>query len=306
MGAPPPVVTIVDPAAPSALTDVLGHEQPPVLTPEQRVPALLGLAVVALLVVGCLAASGIRRGQRLDREALRGVSLAAVTDLQHVGALALVNEGPRPVSVLSARIAGLTSLAAKGPRRLAPSDPTLVTFAPPASCPTTAGPSRDVELRVQTFRGTRATVTVTSESFVAGVLARCGLHPPAYSLELDGVSATVRGTDLHLGLVVTNLAAERRVVQGFSVDGGLAVVSATPTALAAGGSGIAQLRLRVVDCGAALGTWALVPQQQGFTPTYRAPTGGGSLDALVDGQRAPGLLTSGSDAVGAWVRARCS
>jgi hypothetical protein len=65
----------------------------------------------------------------------------------------------------------------------------------------------------------------------------------------------------------------------------------------------------VHDCPAALGAWALIPQQQGFTPTFRAVPGGGSLDASVAGdgitEAAPGLLRAGDDPIASWVRAAC-
>lgn len=308
---PPPVVTIVDPAAPGTVVDVLPREPGRGLTPEQRVWAWLAGAILVLAGLAGYAASAIRDGQRLDRAALADVAVAPVSDGHHPGALTLLNQGHHPVSVLSVRIGvdGYPALPART-NTLTPGDPGVVVFAVPTRCPHARTDHLDagVAVVVRTYRGGTRTVRFSGlldNGFVAATLAQCGRFPPAFSLELEGVTARRTGRDLAVGLVLTNRAPEPRTLQAFTANGGLAVVRTVPTRFAAASSAIASLVLRVTDCEAALGTWALVPQQQGFTPTYRAPTGGGSLDALVDGEPAVGLVTAGTDTIRTWVRETC-
>jgi hypothetical protein len=307
----PPVVTITNPAAPGPLRDVAPLEPPRRLTPEQRRWAWLTAAILGLVSVAVHSAGALRDGHRRDRQALAEVMVAPVSDVEHPGALTLLNQGRHAVSVLSVRLGvdGYPVLSAR-PNSLAPGSPDVVVFTVPSTCPrvTVVRPDAAVELRVRTYRGGTTTVRLPDQSdngFVATALAQCGRFPPAFSLELQGVTASRAGRDLEVGLILTNRAPDVRTLQSFTANGGLLVVRDSPTRFVGRSSAIASLVLRVTDCGAALGTWALVPQQQGFTPTYRAPTGGGSLDAQVDGETAVGLLTAGADSIRTWVLQTC-
>lgn len=319
---PPPVVTIVDPAAPGPLHDVVVLEPAPRWTREQRLHAWLAAAAVVLAALGTYSAHQLRDDRRLDREALRGIALSSIaTGIADAGALrlALLNQGREPVSVVSARVAapGYGPLVAV-PNTLAPGEPVVVRFRR-AACPRDVPARYDapVDVLVRTYRGGTRTVRfagLLDGSFIAGFLAAalesCGLYPPAFSLEVDGVASRRAGPDLVLGLVLANRAQRPRTLVELLVGGGLALVRpGPPLALAAGGSGLVEARLRVVDCAAALGAWALVPQQQGFTPTYRSPPGGGSLDARVEGdgttETAVGLVSAGSRTVTTWLRSVC-
>src|SRR5437899_689716 len=108
---PPPVITITDPSAPGPLSDVIGREPkraPRRLSRAQRALAVLTAAVVGTTGAGFWALGHLREGDQLDRAAVREVSVVAAVadesgaDSHHVE-LALLNDGPHPVTVLSAR-----------------------------------------------------------------------------------------------------------------------------------------------------------------------------------------------------------
>src|SRR3954470_16173254 len=167
---PPPVITITNPSAPGPLSDVIGKEPrraPRRLSRAQRALALLTAAVVGTAATGVWALGHIREGDQLDRAAVREVSVvAAVADEsgadEHHVELALLNDGPHPVTVLSARLdaPGFPALAADENRRLPPHNPQVVSFPLPRRCPTTLRATFEgpVLLRLRTYRGAETTV----------------------------------------------------------------------------------------------------------------------------------------------------
>ncbi|MCW2673397.1 MAG: hypothetical protein JWP14_1986 [Frankiales bacterium] len=328
---PPPVITITDPSAPAPLSDVIGEDaaRPPRrLSAQQRRLAWLTTAIVVTGAAGVWAAGRIQRDHQLDRQALGELSVVTVTTDGVSGGenhldLSLLNQGPHPVTVVWARLdaAGFPELVADK-NTLPPADPQLVSFPLPKRCPRTLGSvfTAPVLLRVRTYRGDDRTLRFEGDpsesSFAAGfvftTMARCGLFPPEFSLQLAGPVVTERlGGDLRLTLPVYNRSADQRSVASFAVSGGLALVaSSTPVEIPGHGAARLQVRLRVTDCTAASGSWAFAAQQQGFTPTFRAVSGDGELDAVVNAQQATGvsatlLTAAGDNEVARWVLERC-
>jgi hypothetical protein len=329
---PPPVVTIINPAASGPLSDVIGPEasRPPrQLTPTQRRLAWLAVVIVTTTALGGWGASRIRATDRLDREALREVQVGLVggdTSSLAGGAgrvdLALLSNGPHPVTVVSVRldVPGFPTLPAD-PNRLRPHEPELVTFPSPSVCPASLSRAFDamILLRVRTYRGDETTLRLAtspaagaySAGFVFESMERCGLYPPGLSLEAQRPTGTSRrGRDLDLTLPLRNRSAAERTITSLQLSGGLALRDQAPRIVLAGGMTVElPLRLHLTDCETALGSWGLALQQQGFTPTFRGAPGGGSLDATVVGdgrtERAANLLSAGDEVVGQWVLDTC-
>ena len=328
---PPPVITITDPSAPGPLSDVLGDDvtrRPRRQTRQQRGLAWLTTAIVATGAVGVWAASQIEHDHRLNRQALREISIVTLTTdgfssgASHVQ-LSLLNEGPHRLTVVSARLDSpdFPELLAAG-NTLPPKEPQLVSFSLPKTCPQSLSQllRAAVLLRVRTYRGDERTIRFKEDpigsSFAAGffftTMARCGLYPPELSLQLAGPVNTERiGGDLRLTLTVYNRSADARSVASFAVSGGLALISSsTPVKLRGHEATHVRVRLRVTDCTAASGSWAFAAQQQGITQTFRIGSGDGELDAVVTAAAATGvtatLLTAADgDEVARWVLERC-
>lgn len=331
---PPPVVTITNPSAPGPLSDVIGGvigkepvRAPRRLTRAQRAVALLTAAVVGTAAAGVWAIGRIREDERLDRAAVREVAVVSAAadeegaDQEHVD-LALLNEGPHPVTVLSARldVPGFPALAADT-NRLLPHNPQVVTFPLPRRCPKTlqASFTGPVLLRLRTYRGTETTVRFdgggSTGAFAAGfvftMMGRCGVYPPDFSLETTGVQARQAGPDLVVRLQLRNRSGSPRSLDHVAVNGGLTVRGVVqPVRLPGHGVVEVEVRLGLVECAAALGSWGVTPQQQGFTPTFRGLPSDGAVtgDVSGDGNVAAdvSLLVVAQDAwVGRWVASRC-
>ena len=328
---PPPVITITNPAAPGPLSDVIGVEasRPPRrLTSAQRRLAWLAAVIAATTALGLWGAGRIRTGDRLDRQALRELGIVPVGgDASLLSGtddvdLSLLSTGPHPVTVVSARLAvpGYPTLRADH-NELTPHEPEVVTFASPAACPASLPMSFDapIELRVRTYRGDERTLELpsgsTTDAFTAGfalqTMDRCGLYPPAFSIETrTPVGAEQRGHDLLFTLSLHNRSRAERSISSLRVNGGLQLRGGTSTIVLSGGETTnLPLRLHVADCPLALGSWALVPQQQGFAPAFRV-VGGGSLEATVMGDGTVtdsiGLLNAGDELITHWVRETCA
>lgn len=306
---PPPPITITDPADCREPVDLLDAGEPRRLSSEQRTWGRLAAAIVVLLGTGLYGASAIRTDRRLDTAALHHVALSSIsTGRASSGALqlAFANLGPDPVSVVSARVlaAGYRPLPAE-PNQLGPGRPDVVTFRA-GSCQ--RGAVEDygaaVDVQVRTARGGLRTLRFRGlvdgafvAGFVAGVQRRCGLFPPAASLQVAGVLSAVTGRDLRLGLVITNVAKDPRTLQSLAIDDGLALARPfRPLGVAGKASGVVEVLVRVRDCALAKSAWV------------RA-SGTGSLDAQVVGdsrtETAPALLRAGADSIGAWLLQVC-
>jgi hypothetical protein len=327
----PPVVTITNPAAPGPLSDVIGIEgsRPPRrLTPAQRRLAWLATVIVATAALGMWGVARIKDDHRLDREALRElvVALAGVggTELSGNGDLdlALLNNGPHPVTVVSVRldVPGFPTLHARR-NQLRPHEPQLVSFAPFRSCPAAASTGADavIRLRVRTYRGDETTLLLTtplttgsfSAGFVLETVERCGLYPPRLSLEARSPTAAGRqGPDLLLTLPVHNRSHAERTIADLTVGSGLELRAANVPLILRGEQTVSlRLQLAIVDCETALGSWGFAVEQQGFAPVFGGAAGGGSLDATVVGdgttELARDLLVAGEELVGEWVFESC-
>jgi hypothetical protein len=327
---PPPVITITNPSEPRPLSDVIGRE--PVRAPRRLSRAQRGLAVLAAAAVGTAAAGvwsvgRIQEDRRLDRAAVREVHVVAAAanedgpDQDHVN-LALLNQGPHPVTVLSARldVPGFPALPADA-NSLPPDNPQLVTFPLPRHCPDSLRATflAPVLLRLRTYRGAETTIRFDGEGstgefaagFVFTTMARCGVYPPEFSLETTGLAARSSGADLIVDVDVHNRSRLPRSLDALSVEGGLRLTTVGATIDLAGDETVqVQLRLSIDDCRAALGSWAFTPQQQGFTPTFRGIPGDGEVTGQVsgDGVAAPHvalLVAAQDDTVRQWVVDRC-
>lgn len=317
---PAPVVTVRNPSGSAPEPEQLTLAEPG-WTTEQRRWAWQGLAALLVLAAGVWSAVATAHDRDRDRRELAAVALSAVADAGRTPdlALELLNQGPAPLEVVSARVVspGFRSVEAAA-NTLQPGDPQRVVFRA-GSCPAsaTADLGAAVEVRVRTLHGATRTLTYRGlldgsfvGAFVSRSMQRCGLYAPAFSLEVSGTSVRRVGRDLDLSLIVRNLARHPRTLQQLMTGGGLTVTRQHPLPLGGGAAGSTTLRLHVADCGAALVAWGLVPQQQGFTPTYRGVEATGSLDAdvLGDGrsERAVDLLAHSGYDVRTWVRDVCA
>jgi hypothetical protein len=322
---PPPVITITDPHHAAPLSDVIGEEpaRPPRrLTPAQKRLAWLCAAIVATVYGGIWGVTRIRTAQRLDRQALAEVSVVlSGGDSPTVGTdsieLVVLSTGPHPLTVLSARVAapGFPLLEADD-NRLRPREPAIVTFSTVSDCPRSVSLALDASLvlRVRTYRGDEKTLELPPEEaggsgLLFQLMEHCGLFSPGNSLQVDAPGGFPIGDDLTVTLPLHNRASSARTITRVTVNGGLRVVSVdTPVQLEGRGQASLAVRLHVTDCPAALGTWALEPQDQGFTPTFRG-VGGGSLDTTVAGdgveEEALGLLSAGDPMLTDWIQRTC-
>ena len=326
---PPPVITITNPADPRPLSDVIGQgpEKPPRRLSRTQVRlAWLAAVIVGTTGAGVFAVARINEAHRLDREALREVGLVVTSQgaLPEEGAdrlpLLLVSTGSHPLTILSASvgITGYPPLEADS-NTLLPDEPSVVGFAIPGSCPDSlASPGVDLPLvlTVRTYRGDERTVRVPvggdggfGVAFFFQTMERCGLFPPAFSIQSRlPTSSTREGNDLLLTLPLVNRARAARTISDVTVNGGLRLRNAVPTTVLGGRETVSlQLRLAIRDCSEALAIWALVPQP-GPDSSFRGVVGGGTVDVVVTGDgttATTNILGAGDDIIGQWISDVC-
>lgn len=339
---PPPVITIRDPNAPSPLSDVIGGGDEGDDRPRRqwswrdRGLAVMVVAVIVTTGAGLWGVEHLHDEQRLDKASVTEIDLnAANTDDSSSDfsfgtiQVALANDGPHAVSVLTARMVG-TSLPVLTARSnsIKPNGTKTVRFRRPR-CPEslpafrgTGFSAADLELTVRTYRGQTTKVTVTDPSAVNNLLSgyyfvtveACRLYPPESSLQQVSRLTTVRqGKDLVVTLAVRNRSKKPRTLHRILAGGGLSVVRGTEDLEFAGGARHdITLTLRATECARAVKDWGLSFDELSNDPSSSfedLQPGDVSMVVYGDGELdARGILfTSGFDGTGItpWVRSVC-
>jgi hypothetical protein len=186
----PPPVRVVDPSL--GTTDLVGDDRP------RRGGALaVGLVVVLLTVV---ALSTLREDKAADRVAVDELRLSAAESPRSEGSavvrVAVRNDGPTSVQVLSARLVAEGYVSEAVDQTVAPGSRLVLSLRDSATCAPTlpAHPVEAVELLVRTQTGTTVTRSVAlSPSAYREVnhtaRERCGYLPADEAFSFEGVSS---------------------------------------------------------------------------------------------------------------------
>ena len=257
---PAPVVTITDPARPSAPADVLsaGHEKPPwrPRRPHYQAAGLLVAVIVAAVVPDAVVssyASDRRAGVAAD-ESVR-VSLAAAGSGTAGGLPVLVsNDGRSPVTVLDVTVLAPGQQAQRVTRRQLSRGATAPGTLPdtmPCSEQLVAGPTSGLaRVRVRTSTGHELVRQVVLDPTLWADLrglaqVRCG-YLPATRAFATTVAAVRSGGALELHLVVTNRGRLPLTVTSFGAQiSGLLVSQPLPLLVPARSTKPVPLVLRV-------------------------------------------------------------
>ena len=266
----PPPITIVDPRSGEA-GDVLaaGPEDRRAPTPRQR-RTLMAAGLVAVLVgTVVIAVDQLGADRAADRAAVDAVKLTADSASQpsgppDVGLLALRNEGPDPVRLLSAQLTGTGYARVRLGGRLEPGTSTGVPFRDTAPCGPAllTAPADAVTVQLVTARGATITreVPLSPQAFVAvnrPPRTRCGYLAADESLGFFVSTAKAVGDEVEVrGRVINDSVLAMSLLRLLPAPGlTLHTSPAPPFALppqvspARHDRGVAvTLRLRVHDC----------------------------------------------------------